>query len=135
MCVGGGFLQSRSHIVYTYIHYIYVCIYVCRKNGHCSLKALRSYERTDTRMQMAIDAVISNTTNKFAVQESQSEPELTKSVLDKVSNVNHDQENGEVTATKPLGPAGHKFSGVMNNCTINISCTPRKLIMRFVTDV
>ena len=94
---------------------------VAEKTGHRSLKALRSYERTDTRMQMAIDAVISNTTNKFAVQESQSEPELMKSVSDEVSNVNHDQENGEVTATKPPGPAGHTFSGVMNSCTINIS--------------
>ena len=94
---------------------------VAEKTGHRSLKALRSYERTDTRMQMAIDAVISNTSNKFVVQESQPESELTKIVTDKVSNVNHDQENGEVTDTKPPGPAGHTFSGVMNNCTINIS--------------
>ena len=65
-------------------------------------------------MQMAIDAVISNATNKFAVQEP--EPELTKTVSDEVS-----KENAVSSATKPQGPAGHTFSGVMNNCTINIS--------------
>ena len=90
------------------------------KTGHRSLKALRTYKRTNTRMQMAIDAVILNTSNKFVVQESQPESELTKTVSDKVSNVNHDQENGEVTVTKPLGPAEHTFCRVMNNCTINI---------------
>ena len=92
---------------------------VAEKTGHRSLKALRSYERTDTRMQMAIDAVIANTTNKFAVQESKPEPELTNKVSDEVSNAH--QENDVSTATKPPGPAGHTFSGVMNNCTINIS--------------
>lgn len=89
---------------------------VAEKTGHRSLKALRSYERTDTRMQMAIDAVISNTTNKFAVQALEPEPELTKTVSDEVS-----KENYVSTATKPPGSAGHTFSGVMNNCTINIS--------------
>ena len=67
---------------------------------------------------MAIDTVISNTTNKFAVQESESEPrpELTKMVSDEVS-----QENDVSTAEKLLDPTGQTFSGVMNNCTINIS--------------
>ena len=91
---------------------------VAEKTGHRSLKVLRSYERMDTRMQMAIDAVISNATSKFNAQESENEQdtELAKTVSDEIP-----QEKDVLTAAKPPGPVGHTFSGVMNNCTINIS--------------
>ena len=79
---------------------------VAEKTGHRSLKALRSYERMDTRMQMAIDAVISNATSKLNAQESENEQEA---------------ELAMTTAANPPGPVGHTFSGVMNNFTINIS--------------
>ena len=91
---------------------------VTEKTGHRSLKALRSYERTDTRMQMAIDAVISNATSKFNALESENEQEteLAKTVSDEIQ-----QEKDVSTAANPPGPVGHTFSGVMSNCTINIS--------------
>ena len=89
---------------------------VPEKTGHHSLKALRSYKRTDTRMQMVIDAVISNLEKRFAIQEPESESDLTRTVSDDVSN-----EKDVSTGTKPPGPARHTVSGTMNNCTINIS--------------
>ena len=86
---------------------------VAEKSGHRSLKALRSYERTDTRMQMAIDAVISNATSNAQESDDEQEAELAKTVSDEIL-----PDKDVSTAANPSSPVGHTFSGVMNNCTI-----------------
>ena len=48
---------------------------IVEKSGHHSLKASRSYERTNPNMEMALDAVIANSKEQFAVPQSGTVPD------------------------------------------------------------
>ena len=95
---------------------------IAETSGHRSLKALRSYERTNPNMQMAIDVVIANSKQQFAVPQSETVPDETSTTekqlqVDRAST----SEKQPVPVCTRKKPPDHTFSGVMNNCTINIS--------------
>ena len=99
---------------------------IAEKTGHRSLQALRSYERTPSYMEKAIDSVIADPTAGYSCS---SESQLPDS--ETVNKYSTRQANPDkpptVDAVKPPivdpvpKPAEHVFSGTLNNCTINIS--------------
>ena len=97
---------------------------IAEKTGHRSLQSLRCYERTQMKMEQAINSVIADPEHSFST-ESSHDIEAKYSILDKLNDPftvqrPHSKDSKKCEACI-LKSSEYGFSGTLNNCTINIS--------------